>query len=98
MISYEIEKAVDLYQIPLIITHTGYKSVFWAKQPELCKRWPNSLTDRIDDKTAKAIHIPFKKGAILDAINQFTVQKGGLEGGLHCYSKQAQIDMGCIEA
>ncbi|MBL4696374.1 MAG: hypothetical protein JKY77_06420 [Rhizobiaceae bacterium] len=95
MLSYEIEMAVDYYEIPLIITHTGYAGIYEAKS--LSQRWPNALTDRINNFTARAIHIPFKKGAILDAINQFTVQKSGLEGALHCYSKKAQIEMGCIE-
>jgi hypothetical protein len=27
MLSFEIEKAVDIYELPLIITHTGYNSI-----------------------------------------------------------------------
>ena len=95
MLSYEIEKAVDYYEIPLIITYPGYECV--VKPEELSGRWPKALSQRIMNKTAKAIHIPFKKGAILDAIGQFTIQTGGLEGSLHCYSRQAHINMGCIE-
>lgn len=95
MLSYEIEMAVDHYEIPLIITHTGYDGIYEAKF--LSQRWPNALTVRINQNRVKAIHIPFKRGAILNAINQFTVHKGGLEGALHCYSKAAQIDMGCVD-
>ena len=96
MLSYEIEKAVDYYKIPLIIAYPDYEYI--DKPKDLSGRWPNELSQRISNGTAKAIHIPFKKGAILGAIEQFTIQKGGLKGPLHCYSRQAHIDMGCIES
>ncbi|WP_412050265.1 TIR domain-containing protein [Hoeflea sp. Naph1] len=39
MLTYEIEKAVDTYNIPLIIAHTGYN---WILDPAaLHSRWPN---------------------------------------------------------
>jgi len=70
MLSYEIEKAVDQYQLPLIITYTDYDIV---AEPELLSSyWPTALSMRINNETAKAIHIPFIKPTILDAIGQFT--------------------------
>ena len=96
MLSYEIEKAVDMYKIPLIITYPGYECI--VRPADLSGRWPTALAQRVKWMTAKAIHIPFKKDPILDAISQFTVQVGGLEGPLHSYTREAQIDMGCIES
>ena len=95
MVSYEIEKAIDVYELPLIITYTGYECILRPK--DLSGRWPNVLSRRITNTSARAIHIPFKKGAILDAINQFSVHKDGLEGPLHYYSREAHIEMGCID-
>lgn len=95
MLSYEIERAVDTYKIPLIVTHTGYDCIL--APGALSSRWPDALEQRIRSDSARAIHIPFKRGAILDAIAQFTVQKGGLEGPLHYYSREAHIEMGCID-
>ena len=95
MLSYEIEKAVDYYKIPLIVAYPGYELV--TDPSGLAIRWPDALNKRVKSESAKAIHIPFKKGAILDAIEQFTIHKGGLEGPLHYYSRQAHVDMGCIE-
>lgn len=96
MLSYEVQKAVDYYGIPLIVTYTGYDQIMAPQQ--LSNRWPTALETRIKNRAAKAIHIPFKKGAILDAINQFTVQKENLSGSLHYYSKEAHINMGCVES
>ena len=96
MLTYEIEQAVDKYQIPLIITYVGFWKVM--APAELSARWPNALTQRINDKSATAIHIPFKKGAINDAISQFSVNTNNLTGSLNYYSLQAHKNLGCIEA
>ena len=94
MLTYEIEKAVDLYAIPLIIAYTGYECV---REPrDLADRWPNALTERVSNRSVRAIHIPFKKGTILDAINQFTVQNDSLDGPLHHYTKEAHVNLGCV--
>jgi hypothetical protein len=73
MLSYEIERAVDKYEIPLICVYTGYETINAPK--ELSKRWPDALTKRINDGTADAIHIPFKKEILLAAINQFSIKQ-----------------------
>lgn len=41
MLSYEIEKAVDLYQIPLICVYVGYETIY--KPVALSNRWPDVL-------------------------------------------------------
>lgn len=88
MLSYEIEKAVDTYNLPLIITYTGRDTII--NPSNFSGRWPSVLETRINNESADAIHIPFKKGAINDAISQFTVQKDNLSGPLNKYSSETQ--------
>ncbi len=95
LISYEIEQAVDRYKIPLIIAHTGYDAIYSGTA--LSARWPTALKTRMDNGTARAIHIPFKQAAFLDAIGQFSIHDNPLTRSTHFYTKQAQIDMGCID-
>lgn len=71
-IPFEIEKAVDYYKMPVIAAYTGYAKIL--KPDELSSLWPKALKDRIERKTVRAIHIPFKKIPIMDAIDQFTVK------------------------
>lgn len=88
MLSYEIEQAVDKYKIPLICIYTGYETIY--KPRELSKRWPDSLMKRINDGTADAIHIAFKKEILLAAINQFSANNESPGGSLVTYTKEAQ--------
>lgn len=69
MLTYEVEQAVDRYELPLIITYVDYDTI--VDPGQLSHYWPTALIERIRSGTAKAIHIPFIKGAILDAIGQF---------------------------
>jgi hypothetical protein len=91
MLSYEIEKAVDFYKIPLICVYVGYNTISAPK--ELSSRWPNSLTARINNGTANAIHVAFKKEILLTAINQFSVNGSSPSGSLVTYTKEAQARM-----
>ena len=59
MLSYEIEKAVDTYKLPLIIAYTDCPAILDPKA--LLNRWPTALKKRISDGSANAIHVPFKK-------------------------------------
>ena len=94
VLSYEIEQAIDVYKIPLIIVYPGYSSI--CDVDALSDMWPKSLTDRINKKDTKAIHIAFAKEPILEAINRFTVNKSNLSSGKHYYSKEAYINWGLI--
>ena len=94
MLSYEIEKAVDTYELPLIIAYAGYESIL--NPASHSNRWPTALATRINNGTAKAIHIPYKKDAILDAIGQFTVNSKQLDGSLVIYTRQAQVNWGYL--
>ncbi len=94
MLSYEIEQAIDKYKLPLICIYPGFETIF--SPSDLSGRWPAALKQRIDNKTAAAIHIPFKKAALLDAVSQFTVNSDKkLVGGLNYYSREAHIAFGC---
>lgn len=95
MLSYEIERAVDHYSLPLICVYTDYNKIM--APGELSSRWPASLEVRINNGRARAIHIPFKKGALLDAISQFTVHTNALTHGAHYYSLEAHRELGCLD-
>ena len=88
MLSYEIEKAVDLYKIPLICVYTGYDKIL--NPQDLSNRWPNELTTRINNNSADAIHIPFKKDILLTAINQFGLNNESPGGPLTIYKSDVQ--------
>lgn len=94
VLSWEIEKAVDSYALPLIIAHTGYDAVMDPKA--LSYRWPMTLVDRLNNGYAKAIHIPFKQDAIFDAIKRFTVNGEKLNGSFVYYNEAAHRQWGYI--
>ena len=71
VLSYEIQQAIDVYKIPLIVAYPGYSSI--GNVDALEDMWPKTLAERINDPDTKAIHIAFQKSPIMDAINQFTV-------------------------
>lgn len=87
-VPFEIEQAVDVYDIPIIATYTNYEYILAPS--ELSFLWPEALAERIRDHTAKVIHIPFKKAPILDAINQFS-HDNPPNGALDYYSKQSYL-------
>lgn len=92
LLSYEIEQAVDVYKLPLIISYVDFDIV--AKPESLHGYWPKALKDRIDNGSAKAIHIGFKKEPILDAIGQFSVNDKQLPMSLCHYSEDAYRSFG----
>lgn len=95
MLNFEIEKAVDYYEIPLIVAYTGYKYILAPR--ELSGLWPKALSERILNDTAKCIHIPFREKAIMAAISQFSVHSTGdnvLTSPLTTYTEQTYIDWG----
>ena len=92
-VPFEIEYAVDTCEIPIIIAYTGYKSILNPKSHKL--EWPDSLSERIESKTARCIHIPFKKEAIKAAIDQFDFSTPP-SGSYNYYSKETYIKWGII--
>lgn len=91
MLSYEIEKAVDLYKLPLICVYVGYNVISNPRQ--LSNRWPDALTTRINSNEAKAIHIPYKQEILLATINRFSVNGDLLNDSLVIYTREWQEKM-----
>lgn len=94
LLSWEIEMAVDYYKLPLIIAYAGYWKV--TAPQDLSSLWPNSLKQRINLGTAKAIHIPFKKEALSNAITRFTVNGEKLNSSLVFYTEESHANWGYI--
>lgn len=95
MLSYEIEQAVNTYHLPLICAYIDFYKIMAPSK--LSSRWPDTLEECINNKTARAIHIPFKKGALLNAITNQTVFNNTLTNGLHYYTYDAHIQLGCFK-
>ncbi len=87
MLNFEIEKAVDYYKLPLIIAYTKFNKIRDAKL--LSDKWPKALKERIDNESAKCIHVPFRKEPILDAISQFSVNNKYPNTSINVYSEEA---------
>ncbi|MCV2894401.1 TIR domain-containing protein [Lentibacter sp. XHP0401] len=94
LLSWEIERAVDVYKLPLIVAYAGFNSILEPRA--LSSRWPSTLATRINNRTAKAIHIPFKKDIMLASIRRFTVNGEEIGGSLVTFTKQAHINWGYI--
>ncbi len=104
VLNWEIEQAVDVYEIPLIIVYNGYNPILVPS--ELESYWPKALKEKIKDNTAKCIHIPFKQKPLFEAINQFTVQyqegkdvndNNKLTSGLTIYTADSYKEWGLIK-
>ena len=95
VLSYEIQQAIDVYKIPLIIAYPGYSAIFDVGA--LAAMWPKALVERIDNPETKAIHVAFQKEPILDAINQFTVNSNSLTNGRNYYSQEAYRSWGLVK-
>ena len=95
MLSFEIRKAVDYYEIPLIVAYPGYEYILAPSK--LSSMWPDALSYRIENKLAQAIHIPFNKTVLWDAISQFAVNAAQLDGGLNYYTKSTYENWGIIK-
>lgn len=86
-VPFEIEYAVDVCNIPLIVAYTGYSGIL--KPGSHRSEWPAALAKRIDSAAVKAVHIPFKRGLIDAAIGQFSPSKLP-SGPLSYYSREFQ--------
>ncbi len=93
-VPFEIRYAVDECDLPIIAAYP--KKDYVLKPSELSGYWPVAFSSRIDKKSLKAIHIPFKKSPILDAIGQFSLQSNNLNGPLNYYSREAHESLGLL--
>jgi hypothetical protein len=94
-VPFEIEQAVDHYQIPIIVAYTIYEGRISAPSA-FSGYWPAALATRINNGSAHAIHVPFKKGPINDAIGQFSHFNFPLGGGVGVYSPEAYQSFGIL--
>ena len=94
LLSWEIEMAVDKYDLPLIVAYPSYKSIL--DPAALSDMWPTSLLTRINNSSAQAIHVPFKKDVLFNAINRFTVNGEKIGSSLQYYSREAHIQWGYL--
>ncbi|OLP46552.1 TIR domain-containing protein [Rhizobium oryziradicis] len=94
LLSWEIEMAVDHYELPLIVAYAGYQSIL--DPAALSSRWPTPLEKRINSGAAQAIHIPFKKEAMFDAIKRFTVNGEAISMSLQFYNRETHVQWGYI--
>lgn len=94
-VPFEIQQAIDQYQLPLIAAYPGYSAVMAPQQ--LSGLWPAALAARIRAGAAKVIHIPFAQAPLLDAIGQFTVHENRLTNGMNYYSMEAHRAFGLLQ-
>lgn len=92
-VPFEIQQAIDTYKIPIIAAYTEYTSILAPAQ--LSQWWPKALADRINNLSARVIHIPFKKQPILDAIVQFNYNNLPQDALTH-YTRETQQRWGLI--
>ena len=90
----EIRYAIDECEIPVIVTYTDYKYIL--SPTDHSDLWPSALKTRIHNKTARVIHIPFKKEPIKAAINQFGPDNLP-KGALSYYTRETYKKWGIIE-
>lgn len=97
MLSYEIEKAIDSYGTPLIVTYVDLQVVLCPVL--LADYWPDALRSRIQAGQGNMIHVPFAKNPISDALPRFTVNGEKPRGGpLGCYDANSHRDWGLLYA
>jgi hypothetical protein len=92
-VPFEIEKAVDEYRIPIIIAYTVFGNAI-RNPAALAGYWPPALKARIDNRTASAIHIPFKQAPLFNAIDQFSFNRLPNGGPLGIYNDAAYVSWG----
>jgi len=69
-VPFEIEYAIDSCAIPIIAAYPDYEYIL--SPGDLSHLWPIALAKRINDQSARIIHIPFKQEPIKDAVRRFS--------------------------
>lgn len=92
-VPFEIREAVDTYELPIIAAYTGLDYVI--NPAALYTLWPKALSDRINNKTARVIHIPFRKQPLKEAIDQFSISNLP-GGGLTYYTREVYQRWGLL--
>lgn len=90
-VPFEIEQAVDSYEIPIIAVYPTFN---WICAPaKLEGLWPYALKARIQNRSAFVLHIPFKKQPIKAAIDQFDHDNLPPDGLSH-YTHESYVNWG----
>jgi hypothetical protein len=90
-VPYEIAYAIDSCEIPIIAVYTGYSSILHPDSHR--HEWPTALAARIENKTARVLHIPFKQAVIDAAIRRYN-HSNLPKGPLSYYTKEYQQKLG----
>lgn len=76
-LNYEIEQALDVYRLPLIIVYPGISDNSINNQWSILKkRWPKALKERLDSTSRddlSCLHIHFTKELIKRALGHMTI-------------------------
>lgn len=94
-VPFEISYAVDECNLPLILAYPDFNSIM--APAKLSAYWPTTLKSRIENGSAKAIHIPFKMAPVLDAISQFDINNTNYPiNGYGYYNREAHQEFGLL--
>ena len=87
-VPFEISYAIDKCSLPLILAYPDFSSIL--DPSKLASYWPTALKTRIESGQVRAIHIPFKKEPVLDAMSQFDISNNNYPtNGYGYYTKEA---------
>ena len=90
-VPYEIQYAIDTCGIPIIAAYTQYSTV--VAPSALSHLWPTALETRIQDGTARVLHIPFQRRMLDAAIRRFHLNNRPPDGLSH-YTAEAHRQFG----
>ena len=90
-VPFEIAYAIDTCELPIIAAYPEYQ---YIQNPQShAAEWPLALAQRIQNGTARVIHVPFKREPLADAISQFS-HDSLPTSGLSYYSREAYASFG----
>ena len=90
-VPFEISYAVDHCGIPIIAAYPAYEYI--TAPAELRRLWPDALKTRIDDRSARVIHVSFKQKPLAEALSRFHVNNQP-DGGLIFFTLQTYRNWG----
>lgn len=97
LLNFEIEKAIDFYEIPIIAAYTNFNFILNTVDTNiLSKYWPDALKKRIKNNTAKVLHIPFKEKVIDHAIKSYDVHNGLINDSMLFIKREMYQEWGLI--
>lgn len=70
-VPYEITYAIDVCKLPIIVVYVNHRNRLLSVPKNLEVLLPEVLKSRIDNGTARTIHIPFRERIINEAIKNY---------------------------